>query len=194
MQNHDGANFSQIVCNAHEVRAAFCAPVSTRLWWKLILALHGKPVDVSMEQSERIKRVAGGFRFYAWLYRLLSAVFLILCPCLVLLNTLDSSISLHWAVCCFLAATYLWCVSGLGFVGAEAYGNGQEQGRVSVLAFMVMIVAFLSIFIATISTIAHEFGWASTAPNLIIAGILFVFGVGSYMIEIVYLSTERLSC
>ena len=59
------------------------------------------------------------------------------------------------------------------------------------LAFMVMIVAFLSLFVAAASVVANHEAWLGAGPNLAATGALFVFGVGSYMIEILYLATEQ---
>lgn len=52
-----------------------------------------------------------------------------------------------------------------------------------------MVVAFLSIFVAVVSVVAQQAAWLAIVPNLAAASVLFVFGVGSYMIEILYLTT-----
>jgi len=90
-----------------------------------------------------------------------------------------------------MAAIYLWCVSGLGYAGAKAYRGSRTDGTASLIAFMVMIVAFLSMFVAAASLVLHSSASLPTAPNLVGAGLLFVFGIGSYMIEIIYLAVER---
>jgi hypothetical protein len=189
MRQDKNPNFSQLVCSTQPVQEAFALHRPTRLWWRLILLLHGKPVNVSLSAQERIARVADGFKFYASLYRFLAAIFLLLTPTFLALNALEKSTSWsYWAAASFLAFLYLWSVSGLGYVGANSYRTG--QGTSALVAFMVMIVAFLSMFVAAVSVLAHQLSWVATAPNLLGAGILFVFGIGSYLIEIIYLSTK----
>lgn len=189
MRNSERPSFSQLVCSVDSVRTAFTAHPPTHCWWKLILALHGKPVDISLSQAERNQRIANGFKFYAWLYRFLAVIFLLLAPVFIVANVAENGTSsLYWAAASFLAGVYLWGVSGLGYAGAKSYGSGFNS---SLIAFMVMIVAFLSMFVATVSVVAHHHAWLGTMPNLIAASLLFVFGVGSYMIEIVYLATEH---
>lgn len=192
MRNGKSPNFSQLVCSPQPVQSAFASHRSTRFWWNLILRLHGKPVNPSLPEAERIKCIADGFKFYAWLYRFLAVIFFLLAPIFVVLNVAESSASSsYWAAASCLAGVYLWCVSGLGYAGAKSYRMGQNQGTSSLVAFMVMIVAFLSMFIAVVSVVAHHSAWLAITPNLVAASTLFVFGVGSYMIEIIYLATER---
>lgn len=192
MRNDKSPGFSQILCSAQSVRAGFSSHRPTQFWWKLILLLHGKPVSSSLSQAQRIQRVADGFRFYAWLYRVLSIIFLFLAPAFLVLNVAESdSSSAYWAAVSLQAAIYLWCVSGLGYSGARSYATGQSKGTSSLVAFMVMIVVFLSMFVAAASVIAHHAAWLPVMPNLAAASTLLVFGVGSYMIEIIYLATER---
>ena len=118
-------------------------------------------------------------------------VFILLAPALFWIDVLDSSTStLYWSASSLLAGTYLWCVSGLGYAGAKAYKVGHGQAIASLIAFMVMVIAFLSMFVAATSIVAHCYGWLPMWHNLVTAGGLFVLGVGSYMIEIIYLATE----
>ena len=134
-------------------------------------------------------QIAAGFRFYAWLYRFLSVVFLLLGPMLWAANTSENNVN-YWAASSVLAGIYLWFCSGLGFAGARDYADESARGTIILLTFMVMIVAFLSAFVAVISAIAMQLNWLATAPNLAATGLLFVFGVGSYFIEIVYLASR----
>ena len=161
----------------------------TRLWWNLILRLHGKLVNSALSNTEKRQRIAEGFRFYAWLYRFLAVIFLVLAPTFVALHIAVNT-SLYWAIASILAAVYLWCVSGLGYAGAQQYAQKQQQSISTLVAFMVMIVAFLSMFVAVVSVVAQHSAWLAPVPNLMAASALFVFGVGSYMIEILYLATN----
>jgi hypothetical protein len=82
-------------------------------------------------------------------------------------------------------------VSALGYAGAKSYAEGHNQGISSLIAFMVMIVAFLSMFVAIVSVVVQQAAWLAVAPNLAAASTLFAFGIGSYMIDIIYLATKQ---
>lgn len=183
--------FSTIICSSPHVKTAFSIHPPTRYWWNIILRLHGKPTDSHLSPQERVYCIAGGFRFYAWLYRLLAIIFLILAPALVALNVADNTnASTYWGMASFLAGIYLWNVSGLGYAGAKSYLQRQPQSISTLASFMVMIVAFLSLFVAAVSVLAHQMEWVATWPNLLGATLLFIFGIGSYMIEVIYLVTQ----
>lgn len=195
MRSDGSPSFSRLVCGAEPVRSAFAVHRPTRFWWNLILWLHGKPNPSSLSESERVKRIADGFTFYASLYRFLGALFFLIAPLFALLPIVagDGRASFYWAGASLLAGIYLWCVSGLGYAGARSYAQGQRDGISLLIAFLVMIVAFLSLFVAAVSVVAHDSAWLDSVLNLAATAGLFVFGVGSYMIEILYLATERLS-
>jgi hypothetical protein len=191
MPSEERPTFQQIVCGTGAVRTAFKSYPVLHAWWQLILFLHGKPRDILMTGEERVRRVADGFRFYAWLYRVLGLIFLGLAVILAILSAMDAEgVSSYWAGVSFLGGCYLWIVSGLGYRGARAYGGAQPQSIPLLVSFMVMVVAFLSLFVAALSVIAHHHGWLANGVNITAISSLFVFGVGSYLIEIVYLVTE----
>ena len=45
--------FSQIVCGADGVRGCFDELPGARVWWQLVLALHGKPTDADLSLERR---------------------------------------------------------------------------------------------------------------------------------------------
>lgn len=182
--------FSQLVCGAPSVRAAFESHQPTHLWWQLILMLHGKPTNSSLSPQQENGEIAKGFRFYAWLYRFLAVVFLLLGPTLWATSISENNIN-YWVTSSVLAGIYLWFCSGLGFAGARDYAKDTARGAIILIAFMTMIVAFLSAFVAVVSAVAAQSNWLPTAPNLAATGLLFVFGIGSYFIEIVYLASRE---
>jgi len=185
-------DFSQIVCSAGAVRTVFDDCLPTRLWWAAVLWLHGKPIDPALSAEERIRCVANGFRFYAGLYRLLAGVFLLVALLLLAIPLMDrDSAPPYWVAASLFAALYLWIVSGLGYTGAASYRKGEWQGVPLLVTFIVTIIAFLSMFLAGVSIAASCSTWLSASANLSAAGALLVFGVGSYIIEVVYLVTER---
>ena len=182
--------FQQVVCSAPPVQDAFVGLPLLHRWWQIVLFLHGKPRDPLMSDADRVRCVANGFRFYAWLYRVLAVIFVALACVLGALQSMGSDeVSAYWIGASCLGAIYLWIVSGLGYCGAAGYG--QQPRSVSLLvSFIVMIVAFLSLFVAALSIVAHHMGWIGSGVNLILISALFVFGVGSYLIEIIYLTTD----
>ena len=184
------STFSQLVCSAPDVRAACDSYAPAKLWWRLILLLHGKPLNSALAAEQEDLIIAAGFRFYAWLYRFLAVVFLLMGP-LSTFAEVGPNGSAYWATTSVFAGVCLWFISGLGFAGARAYANNTARGAVVLIAFMAMIVAFLSAFVAAISVVAAQLGWLATAPNLVATGLLFVFGIGSYFIEIVYLASHE---
>lgn len=184
--------FQQVVCSAPLVRDVFTDLPVLHRWWQVILLLHGKPRDPLLSGADRVRCVAQGFRFYAWLYRVLAMVFMALTGLLAALQGMGSDeVSAYWVGASCLGAIYLWIVSGLGYYGAEVYRQEQPQGISLLVSFMVMIVAFLSLFVAALSVAAHHLGWVANEINLISISALFLFGVGSYLIEIIYLTAQK---
>ena len=182
--------FSQLVCGAPDVRAAFESHRGAHWWWQLILHLHGKPVASTLSRAQETRQIAEGFRFYARLYRFLAVVFLLLGPLLLATDVDENNVN-YWAASSLLAGVYLWFCSGLGFAGARDYADETARGAVVLVAFMAMIVAFLSAFVAGVSVVAAQLNWLASAPNLAATSALFVVGVGSYFIEIVYLVSRE---
>ena len=183
--------FQQVVCSAPPVRGAFASYPALSGWWQIVLLLHGKPRDPLMSGAERVNCVAGGFRFYAWLYRALAIIFMALAGILVALQCMGSDeVSAYWTGASCLGGIYLWVVSGLGYCGAESFRQEQRQSVSLLVSFMVMIVAFLSLFVAALSVVVYHLGWVGKGLNLMAISTLFVFGIGSYLIEIIYLTTE----
>jgi len=184
--------FSQLVCSEEPVQTAFACHPPARFWWRLILLLHGKPVSASLAPERRTQVIADGFKFYAALYRCLGVLLLLAGTALYSLDRAGDTQNLgYWAAVSGLAGTYLWFASGLGYSGARIYRDGQAQGASTLIAFMVMIVALLSLFMAAMSVAAEAVTGFPVTFNLATSSGLFVFGVGSYLIEILYLATER---
>lgn len=191
MRSKGKGEFSELVCGALPVRAAFNNQGVLRLWWQVVLMLHSKPRALRLPEADRVKCIADGFRFYAWLYRLLAVIFLSLSLALGALKiSLAEGGTWYWCVASLLAAVYLWLVSGLGYAGAAAYRRGEGNSISALMAFMVMIIAFLSLFLSAASVAAYHFYWLTTGPNLAVAAGVFAFGIGSYLIEVLYLATE----
>jgi hypothetical protein len=191
MNTENKKRFSDLVCGALPVQAAFDGQRGFCLWWRVVLMLHGKPRDTNLPEADRLNCIANGFRFYAWLYRMLAVIFLSLTLALGALKiSLAESGTWYWCVTSLLVAIYLWLVSGLGYAGARSYRRGEGGSISALIGFMVMVIAFLSLFLSAASVAAYHSHWLPTGPNLAIVSLVFAFGVGSYFIEIFYLATE----
>lgn len=133
-----------------------------------------------------------GFKFYAALYRSLAIVFLVVSVAFAaLINTEEGASFMYWASASLGAALYLWDASSIGMAGSQTYRHNPTVGRTILLGFMVMVVAFLSLFVGVISAAIHYVAGISTLLNLAATTLFFVFGIGSYGIEIIFLSSEK---
>src|SRR5262245_24752164 len=180
--------FAQVVRSSPEVRSAFSAYRPMRLWWRVILWLHGKPSGSRLPDTERARCVARGFAFYALLYRLLGILFLGLAPALWFLlgpgGAYPAGLSL-------LAGGYLWVASGLAYTGSAAYAQREPAGTVMLVTFLVMVTAFLGAFVSAVSVIAQQWGLLPTWQNLFVVVGLVLIVAGSDCLELVFLVTER---
>ncbi len=70
-------SFARIVRSEPLVRSAFNDYWPLAAWWRMILALHGDPGSGDHGDAERIAIIARGFELYAWLYRGLGVVVLV---------------------------------------------------------------------------------------------------------------------
>jgi hypothetical protein len=167
--------FTKIVCTEPAVRERFdTAAPGGRLWWRLVLALHGKPTAPNLSRAERETTLRAGLRFYAVLYGALAA-------CLGA-SGLALGLVLGWgfpALGLLSAALVLVPIVGLGNRAARA----PESFAV---LFFAALIAFLALLLGA-GTVA-----AGTQPGTSSLGILaasaatFFFGIGSYAIELVY--------
>ena len=174
------------------MQSAFNSCFAARLWWRVILWLHGKPTSPTLSTRQRTEIIAYGFRFYAQLYRFLALVF-----ALVSVTALTSSIfcstleAIYWTGAGVGTALGLWCASGIGFAGARALRAGRPDARLLLVAFMVSIIAFLSAFVGGLSVVVQAQGMGNVYLNLGATSTLWLVGIGSYFIEVLYLVAEN---
>ena len=167
--------FSQIVCGAGDVRGCFDDLPGARVWWRLVLALHGKPTGgVKLTPEEREKTLRDGLWFYVALYRFLA---ICLAGCGLALGTV---LGWDFPALGFLAASAL--LFPITRLGASAV---RQPKRLACL-FFAALIAFLSLLLGAGAAVA---GLQTTAPpTLVLSGAasIFLFGVGSYAIELIY--------
>jgi hypothetical protein len=183
--------FSQIVSGAEYSESAFDSYGPARLWWRAILWLHGKPTSPQLETQQRQQIIADGFRFYAQLYRTLAVLFWIVGAAVYGVDIFDTSRdALYWTGAAALSGGLLWFASGLGFAGAKALRENDDSARFLLCTFMVCIIAFLSAFIAGSSLVLHIQSGFGAVWNLGVVVLTGAFGIGSYLIEVLYLVSE----
>jgi hypothetical protein len=183
----DYRRFTAAICDSSAVKTAFSDLAIMKTWWRIVLWLHGKPQASEAGIEDKRQCVADGFVFYADLYRSLAWVFAALVPTLIYIAKLGSYDYLYWELACAGGFVYLWLTSSLGRWGAQQYRSGKIDGRISLAAFLVMISAFLSMLIVALSIVVHFYMAVSNCINLLTLSILLAFGVGSYLIELIYL-------
>ncbi len=177
-------NFAEIVRSSDAVRRAFDGLPTHRWWWRAILALHGKPCRDDLTDVQRKQILSKGFRFYAILYSILASVMAALS---VLLFTLPIAEGFYWPSAAMVGAVYLGGSSVLAFKGARQYSQDTTAASALLVVFFVAVIGFLMLFAGAVSLIVNQ---QLPQYGLLSLGLLLLFvlfGVGSYLIEILYL-------
>ena len=179
--------FAEIVRSSPQVGDAFDDAGVYALWWRLLLALHGKPVSTIAKEAEVRTTLTRGFRFYACLYialavALLFAAFIVWCV----------GLPSFWTWLLVGSSAYLLATSQLAFVGSRNFLDFVPQARPQLVTYFVSIIAFLSCFCGVCAAVVHFA--IPTQGFVLFVGLatLLTCGVGSYVIEIVYLPTNSL--
>lgn len=172
--------FAAVVRSDTVVRKAFEGQACLAWWWRLVLALHGRPAPTSFPSAFRCRSVADGFRFYGWLYRGLAILLGVsaICCCL------SDVASCFWVLWMTVCAAYLWIVSGLAFAGASQF----EQTAGEAVWHLVAFLFFVSLFLAgCLISISIQVRLTGGLPDMVNVGVtlgVMAFGVGSYLIEL----------
>ena len=189
-----GVSFSRVVSGDAFVVDAFERSGAARVWWRAILWLHGKPTSPILSDNERRQIVAEGFRFYAQLYRFLGVLFWLVGGACTFAGIYETeNATLYGTLASALAGGLLWFASGLGFRGAKLLRDGHHEGRFVLCAFMVIVIAFLSGLTAALSIGMQLQTETGALWNLAALGGMWAFGLGSYLIEVLYLVGEGLT-
>lgn len=176
--------FAQVVRTPREVRTAFDGQGVLAIWWRLILALHGKPVDPGLGPAARRSCVTAGFRFYGNLYAGLGVlVGLAALPCALYMNPYVAGLAI-------MASAFLVLAGSLAHRGARCYELMDERSTVLLVAFFSLIATFLCMVLAAISVYAELRGLVAPGPNLGALLLCAAVGVGSYGIEVVYVVSQ----
>lgn len=181
-------DFSRLFCGTESVRSAFDATGPIAVWWRLVLWLHGKPTVPILKEAERVRCIANGFRFYAGLYALLGVALLLAAVMLAYISWTSSVVLSGYASPgMFGAGVLLLVIARFGVGAAEGFRHGQSIGRIHLVAFVVMLTAFLSLLLGAVSAAVHLLGLLDPLLNIALCAALFTLGIGSYFVELVYL-------
>ncbi len=176
-------NFAKIIRSSRLVRGTFAGIAGLEIWWRLVLALHGKPLEMSNHNAAQI--LASGFRFYGHLYLCLGVIL----GATGIANLLTEVVpAVHISCMLIFGSLYLIICSQLAFKGGSLFGAGDKRGAVLLIIFFACILLFLGGFGAAMSLWADSVGLTESYVNLSIFIVFIIFGVGSYFIELVYLS------
>jgi hypothetical protein len=177
-------NFAEIIRSNRAVRGAFDKVTTHRWWWKGILALHGKPHRDDLTPDERKQILSNGFRFYARLYTLLALVMAVLSALLFLFPITEG---FYWPGIAMFASVYLGASSVLAFKGARRYLHDTTACSALLIVFFVAVIGFLMFFCGALWIIINQHQPQLGVASLILLVLFVMFGVGSYLIEILYL-------
>jgi hypothetical protein len=181
-------SFARIVRSEPRVRSAFSDYPPLAAWWRMILALHGEPGSAGHGETERIAIIARGFELYAWLYRGLGVVVLIVALAAAWYHAqLGREIAEPLIAYGGLAGAYLWLASGLTLAGARAYRASPRAGASTLALGVVMLIAFICTTFVAGSLIAQSLHLMPMWQNGALLGCALAFGAGSYGIELAYL-------
>jgi hypothetical protein len=181
--------FASVIRSPESVRSAFEGQRLLAWWWRLVLALHGKPMRRNVTAVDRYECIAGGFRFYGWIYRMLGILF----GATTMLCWNSSMSDFYWITLLTFGGVYLWAAGGLAISGAKEYCDSQG-GRVWLLvAFLFFIALFLAVTLAIFSSEVKFTQSLPDALNIVATLGILGFGVGSYLIELAALVANKLA-
>lgn len=175
--------FHRIVCSAETVRTAFSSSPLLQAWWSLVLYCHGKQSIFNGSESERIRIIACGFRFYAWLYGSLGLLLVIAGIALQFAGQ-----PLYTSVSIAFNGILLLTFVQFGYRASQDFEIQKPGSPLSLLLFIVFLMLFLTGFLCVASVVVNGMGIISPLGNLLITSILLFVGVGSYFIELIFLT------
>lgn len=184
--------FADLVVSDPAVRNSFRAYRPVRLWWLLLLALHGNSRRHGVPRNAGAEKIGEGFKLYAVLYRCVAAGLLAFAA--VCWRVWPGAFSEPAVAAAVLGGLYLWIMSGLGLQGAASYRRGARFANVELALFVVMVVVFVAVLSAVTSIRMHESGVVPLWVNLPSCLVLAAIGGGSYCLELVYLCAGQTSC
>jgi hypothetical protein len=139
-----------------------------------------------MSAAQAAACAADGFHFYATLYGVLAGVFAASGAA-----ALVTGVPAYVGAALLTGGAFLAASARLASSGAAALRRGDERaGTVRLVTFLVGVVGFLCALCGGLSVAGEAFGVLPPLVNVALNGALLLFGVGSYLIEVVYLVTR----
>lgn len=173
-------DFTRVLRTRLAAEQPFAGAPGMRAWWRLILALHGKPPIGTADPVADRRVVADGLRFYARLYRLL-AMFVAVSSGLFALAGSGAA-----AVATALGSCALFALIRLADNGARAWLLDPSLARVDLAVFFAGISMLLTAFVAAVAAAVIVDGSLPWLAIVVAAGVVLAVGVGSYAVELVY--------
>lgn len=177
-------NFAEIIRSSKQLRGTFRGIAGLEIWWRLVLALHGKPLGITNDE-QAVRTLATGFRFYGRLYLALGLVFAVAGAANLLWLIIPSP---YLSYMLLFTSVYLTMSSQLAFKGASLFSSEDKRGAVLLTSFFACILVFLGGFGVALGMWANSDKLVEPHTNLILFSAFILFGGGSYFIELVYLS------
>ena len=176
--------FAEIVRSSPAVRESFRDLPLLHAWWRVILVLHGKPIDTKRNSHHARTTLAKGFRFYGQLYTSLAIVTSCAVPLIFATEARNQG---FWVSLLLGSSLYLGIASALAFSGSDKYLLNHQEARANLVAIFVAVIAYLACFCGVTMAITHyvfpEYDILAMAAFL----LFMLLGIGSYLIEILFL-------
>ena len=176
--------FAEIVRSSPHVRQAFAELPAVNLWWRCVLALHGKPVDGVLDTRQTAAVLAQGFRFYGRIYSGLAAVLAMAAWWVLAAEVPQAG---FWASVLGASSLYLLAACRLAFFAARRFVSETIKSSAVLLVFFIAVMIFAACFTGGVMVFAREVLGGYSLWSVIVAGAVLLLGVGSYILEILFL-------
>ena len=97
----------------------------------------------------------------------------------------------YWVGFMMAGAVCLWCAAWLAFAGADDLPQSARDGLWKLVVFLFLVGLFLVLTLMAVSVQAKAVELLPDLANFALTILLLVFGVGSYLIELVALVTAQ---
>lgn len=179
--------FAALIRSHPDVRAAFAGCGPLRIWWRVILALHGRPELSTASPDAQAQVIARGFAVYAWIFRGLAGVLALALAGLTLVPGVVGSRAFAAALVGGVsAAVELWIAAGLLATGARRLRAGRSDAGPSLVLGLILVMLFLGVALVAASVAVHEYTNVAAWVNVAALAVLLGLGVGSYGLELRY--------
>lgn len=184
-------DFTRLIRSRIQNLSMFPSSPLMRVWWSIVMRLHGKACIDPVDESWATDVAAKGFRFYARIYRVLAV--LLGLGSVLLLNANGWEGSLTGPAALAGAALYLLVIVPLANHGASTWGCDRKQARIELIVFFTAITMFLTGFMSVSAVVGICHYDLPGLATVLVCGTLILFGVGSYALEIIYIVNEEAS-